>query len=63
MVTEVLAQRSGSAISGGTWSVRRWHHSRITIADAQRPYAVSLMNSTTHLDGETAEDGSSLSGG
>ena len=35
----------------------------VTIADVQRPYAVSLMNSTSHLDGETAEDGSSLSGG
>ena len=41
----------------------RWANTSITIADAQRPYTVSLMNSTTHLDGETAEDGSSLSGG
>ena len=41
----------------------RWANTSVTIADAQRPYTVSLMNSTTHLDGETAEDSSSLSGG
>ena len=41
----------------------RWANTSVTIADAQRPYTVSLMNSTTHLDGDTAEDGKSLSGG
>lgn len=41
----------------------RWANTSVTIADAQPPYTVSLMNSTDHLDGETAEDGKSLSGG
>jgi hypothetical protein len=41
----------------------RLANASLTIAELEPPHRVRLLNCTAHLDGETAEDGASLSGG
>ncbi len=63
LVIREWCHRRTLSLAPGLALPERWANTSVTIADAQRPWRVSLVNCTSHLDSETAEDDNSLSGG
>ena len=50
-------------LAAGQVAPERLANTAVTVADMAAPHWVSVLNCTAHLDGATAEDGASLSGG
>ena len=44
------------------WTPERWGNTSVTVIEAEEPWRVDLINSTTHLDDATSDDKHGLSG-
>lgn len=63
LVIRSWLERGPLQLPAGVAAPKRLGNTSLTIAEGAPPHRVLLLNCTAHLDGATAEDGRSLSGG
>lgn len=63
LVIRAWLERGSISLPPGVAPPHRMGNTSLTIADAMPPHLVSLLNCTTHLQGQAADDARSLSGG